>query len=151
MRFNRFLNEHAGQAQKGGQTGMNDYFYKGGQFLPSTKAEPGKWKIGKKWVKTGKELIEPNKFEIQPTPLSRSIYVLLSVGAMTKMEGKKIEFNPDMRDNSPDRKIKPGVKGIVGKKEYTLKELIDQYNKGSRWVEVEPEKEISIIRYDKGK
>lgn len=147
MRFSNYLYEHAGHAPKGGQIGINTYFYKGGQFLPSTKAEPGKWKLGKKWVTTKKELIAPNKFEVQPTPLSRSIYALLGVGAHTKLNGKKIEINTDMRGVSPDMKIRPGVKGILGKHEFTLQDLIDQYNKGARWIEVEPEKEIPVIKH----
>jgi hypothetical protein len=154
MRFQIYINEHAGQSPKGGMIGINDYFYKGGQFLPSTKAEPGKWKIGKKWVTTKKEQVEPNKFEVQPTPLSRSLFSLLGVGQLTVMDGKKIKINDGVRASNgeevtPKMKMRPGVKGILGKHEFTLQDLVDQYNKGARWIEIEPQKEITVIKHEK--
>ena len=149
--------DSAGRAKIGGQDGINGWFYKGGQFLPSTMAEPGSWRVGKKWVKTGKELVEPGKFEVQPTPLSRSILVLMAPGAMTVIgRDGKASLNPGangdgIRDHNgqpitEETKIRPGVKGIVGKHEYSLGDLISQYNKGARWVEVDPPTEISVVK-----
>ena len=67
--------DETGRAKAGGQLAdSNGYFYKGGQFLPNTNAEPGKWKIDKKWVKSGNELVEPGVRANGPTPFSRSIY-----------------------------------------------------------------------------
>lgn len=161
-----FVAEHNDKRQKkkadgktkavaGGQTGMNGYHYKGGQFLPSTMAEPGKWKVGKKWVTTGRELVSPGKFEVQPTPFSRSLYTLLGPGYMTVIGGDgKAKMNPgangdgvrghDGKPITPETMIRPGVKGVLGKHEFSLKDLIDQYNKGARWIEIEPPEGVEV-------
>lgn len=153
----RQILDSAGRAKRGGQDGVNGWFYKGGQFLPSTMAEPGKWKVGKKWVTTGKELVEPGKYEVQPTPLSRSIMTLIAPGAWTVI-GKdgKASFNPGAGGNgvsdhtgkpiTKETMITPGVKGIIGKQSFAIGDLIDQYNKGARWIEIDPPTEISVVK-----
>lgn len=125
------------RATIGGETGINGYEYKGGQFLPSTMAEPGKWKVGNRWVKSGKAEIDNNVWEHQPTPFSRSIYEVIR-GQVVRGKGGELAVNTNMADNSPNAEIRPGVKGVLSKESYTLQELIDQYNKGSRWIDVKP-------------
>lgn len=152
----RALFDSAGRAAKGGQKGINGWSYKGGQFLPSTMAEPGKWKLGKKWVTTGREQVAPGKYEVQPTPLSRSIYTLIGPGYFTVFQGEKAAINPkalsgELFDPSgglvtPDMQIKPGVKGILGKRSFSLQDLVDQYNKGARWIEIEPPEGITVVK-----
>ena len=45
------MEKKSGRAKKGGETAKsNQYHYKGGQFLPTTSAEPGKWKVGGKFT-----------------------------------------------------------------------------------------------------
>lgn len=134
------------RAVAGGQVAeSNGYFYKGGQFLPTTSAEPGKWKIGNKWITSGRELIAPGEFADQPTPFSRSIFTLLGRGAF-------LEHRPDgtmtlksgIRDNSGepltlDTEVRPGVQGVLGRESLTIRELLHAYNTGQRWFDVNPE------------
>jgi hypothetical protein len=131
------------QAKVGGETaGSNGYFYKGGQFLPSTKAEPGKWKVGKKWIVSGKELVAPGVFENQPTPFSRSLFSMIQGFAVTGDSGK-LELNPRLTQVNGDTLIRPGVKGVLGKEELSLQEMFDAYNNGQRWFDVNPDAEIT--------
>jgi hypothetical protein len=130
------------QAQKGGETAdSNQYHYKGGQFLPSTSAEPGKWKIGKKWVSSGKELTEPGKLEHQPTPFSRSIFSSIH-GLSERDKDKNLKLRDEIYSHTGEpitneSKIRLGVKGQLGKHEHSYGQLLDEYNKGNRWVHVE--------------
>lgn len=132
-------------AKVGGETGINGYHYKGGQFLPSTQAEPGKWKIGKKWVSSGKELIAPGQLAHQPTPFSRSLFTLAGVGYFSRMgDDGKLSIAAGVRDHSgepitAETKITPGVKGVLGKESLTLGEIVGAWNAGQRWFDVKPE------------
>lgn len=136
--------DKGGRAQAGGEVAKsNGYFYKGGQFLPTTDAEPGKWKIGKKWINSGQELVEPGKKAIQPTPFSRSIFSMLNAyveqgkdGKLSLKEGLKFG---DGSKVSLDSEYTPGVKGVMNKEPITVKELIDGYNNGQRWFDVNPD------------
>src|ERR1035437_5756076 len=120
----------------------NGYFYKGGQFLPTTSAEPGKWKIGKKWVRSGRELVEPGVFAHQPTPFSRSIFTVIHVlcesagGALSVREGIRDHTGLPITSNTP---MQIGVRGHMGAQEPTLQELIVAFNGGQRWFDVKPE------------
>lgn len=130
------------QAKKGGEVAeSNQYHYKGGQFLPTTEAEPGKWKVGKKWVHAGKELVEPGKFEHQPTPFSRAILGAVGAYGQHDKEGKmslrKGVYANTGEPITPESKIRLGVKGKVGKHEHSFGQLVDEYNKGNRWVHLE--------------
>jgi hypothetical protein len=135
------------QAKIGGEIAeSNGFFYKGGQFLPSTNAEPGRWKIGKKTVTAGKELIAPGQFEVQPTPFSRSIYAA-ALQDITLRTPEGLVFRPGIKDAlgneiTPDTGIRIGVKGVLGKEELSVKELINAYNKGQRWFDVQPDAPI---------
>ena len=145
--------DETGRAKAGGQLAdSNGYFYKGGQFLPNTNAEPGKWKIDKKWVKSGNELVEPGVRANGPTPFSRSIY------------GPMREFVEHPNNDFSKVKLKEGMKTtetVDGYQTYvpvtnettwtprladyehhtpvTIGELIDAYNKGQRWFDVKPD------------
>jgi hypothetical protein len=135
-----------GQAKAGGEIGVNGYFYKGGQFLPSTQAEPGKWKVGKKWVTTKRELVAPGELSVQPTPFSRSLFVLAGVGHMSVVQDGKLVVNTGVRGYdgeyiTADTTITPGVKGVVGTEQLTLGEIIAAWNDGLRWFDVKPDAE----------
>jgi hypothetical protein len=130
------------RAAAGGQEGINGYFYKGGQFLPSTMAEPGKWKVDGKWVNSGREQVGPNDWSHQPTPFSRAIYSF--IGAWTEPKDGKLSLRQGIRDNvgnpvTPQTEIRPGVKGVLGKEALTLQEFIDAWNAGQRWFDVKPD------------
>lgn len=136
-----------GRAVAGGQEGVNGYFYKGGQFLPTTMAAPGKWKVDKKWITSGRALVAPGEFAYQPTPFSRSLFEIAGVGHYTVV-GKdgKMAVNVGVRanDGSPVNQymeIRPGVKGVVGKESLTLGEIVDAWNGGQRWFDVKPDAE----------
>lgn len=132
------------QAVAGGQTGMNGYHYKGGQFLPNTMAEPGKWKVGKKWITGKKELIEPGVYANSPTPFSRSVFMLAGVGYFTKLGNDgKLSVNHGVYDYggnpvTAQMVVTPGVAGVLGSESITLQDLIDGYNSGMRWFDVQP-------------
>lgn len=133
------------KAKAGGEIGVNGYFYKGGQFLPSTQAEPGRFKVGKKWLTTGREMIAPGVWEVQPTPLSRSLFVLAGVGHFSVMKDDILTINTGVFCNdgvtpvTGDLEIRPGVKGIMGKECLTIGEIVAAWNEGQRWFSIDPE------------
>jgi hypothetical protein len=143
--------ESTGRATAGGQIAeSNGFFYKGGQFLPTTTAEPGKWKIGKKWVTSSRELIEPGVLANTPTPFSRGILGLIKdytdydkSGNLIIKQGPKImQVKDGMQEYVPvsaESVFTPGVKGVLNKEPITLGELIEAYNKGQRWFDVQPD------------
>lgn len=133
------------RANSGGQVGVNGYFYKGGQFLPSTMAEPGKWKLGGKWVTGGREETAPYQFDYAPTPFSRSIYSM--VRGWLIMQDGKLALRDGIRENDGstpvtlNTEVRPGVRGVLGKESLTVAELIDAWNSGQRWFDVKPDAE----------
>jgi hypothetical protein len=136
------LEKKSGRAKKGGEVAeSNQYRYKGGQFLPTTSAEPGKWKVGGKWVTSGKELSEPGKLEHSPTPFSRSIYSSIRDHVIHDDKAKKLSLREGIKDRGEpithETKTRLGVKGKLSNKEHSYKELIDEYNKGNRWVHLD--------------
>lgn len=132
------------RAVAGGQVAQaNGYFYKGGQFLPSTDAEPGKWKVGKKWLTTGKALIGPREYGVQPTPFSRSIFEMIR-GITVWDKPNELKFRDGMKDYqgnlmTENDTFRPGIKGVLGKEEISYKAMIDAYNGGQRWFDVNPD------------
>jgi hypothetical protein len=130
-----------GRAKKGGETAhSNKYFYKGGRFLPSTEAPPGTYKVNGKVLGTGKEQTEPGKWETQPHPLARSIHGV--IGAFTHFNNGKMELRHGIRthtgeDITHETTFRPGVKGILSTKEHPIGDLINHYNSGKRWIDVE--------------
>ena len=135
------------RAVAGGQDGINGYFYKGGQFLPSTTAEPGKWKVKGKWVTSGRALIAPGEYAHQPTPFSRSLFDLAGVGAWTTVspDGRMAVRSGVRTANgipvTGGLEFRPGVKGVLGKESLTLQEIVDAWNNGQRWFDVQPDAE----------
>ena len=69
------------RANKGGETGKNGEFYKGGTFIAETDAPKSKSKKS-----TKKREIAPYKWEVQPTEDSRSIYD--EVSTFCKFDGE---------------------------------------------------------------
>ena len=142
------------QAIAGGEIAeSNGFFCKGGQFLPTTEADPGKWKVGKKWITSGKELIEPGVIANQPTPFSRSIFSMIN-NLLEKTPSGQFKWREDVRFGdgspfSPNATIRPGVKGVLGKEELTFQEMLDAYNSGQRWFDVAPEVSTVTTKVEK--
>jgi hypothetical protein len=146
--------EETGRAKAGGQVAdTNGFFYKGGQFLPNTNAEPGKWKINGKWVKSGTELIEPGVRANAPTPFSRSIlsplreyvdYVDNDFKKLKLKEGMKVlgkTGDDGLQHYEPvtaETTWTPRLADYEHHTPLTIGELIDAYNKGQRWFDVKP-------------
>jgi hypothetical protein len=135
----------SGRSSAGGETGINGYFYKGGQFLPSTDAPPGKWRMkikGKnKLVAKSNELIAPGVFATQPTPYARGILTLIKHLISYADDGSMI-VDPNLNPRALEhfgRGIRPGVKGVLSTETYDVEELVDLYNRGLRWIDVKPE------------
>ena len=141
--INEKMEKKSGRAKKGGEVAeINKFHYKGGQFLPTTSAEPGKWKVGNKWVTSGKELSEPGKFEHSPTPFSRSIFSSIRDHVIHDDKEKKLALREGVKnikgeEITPETKTRLGVKGKLSKNEHSYGQLIDEYNKGNRWVHLE--------------
>lgn len=135
------------RAVAGGQDGINGYTYKGGQFLPNTMAEPGKWKLDGKWVTGEKEQVAPSEWEFAPTPFSRSIYMASGLSVYGEDGGGgKLRLRSGLNDNAgapitSASEVRPGVRGVLSKTAFTLGEMLNAYNQGLRWVEVEPDAE----------
>lgn len=115
--------------------------------MPSTDAEPGKWKVGKKWVMTGKELIAPGEYGVQPTPFSRSIFSMVRNNVVWNDDRTKFTFRDGMKDFqgkpiTENDTFRPGIKGVLGKEEVSYKAMIDAYNGGQRWFDVNPDASI---------
>lgn len=140
------------QAFVGGEIGINGHHYKGGQFLPSTLAEPGRWRVGGKWVAIGRKLIAPGEFAVQPTPFSVALFQLAGVGYATILDDHgRLILNPGangdgVRDYdgkliTRDTELRPGIKGIRGKEVTTIGAVMDAWNEGLRWFNVVPDAE----------
>jgi len=145
--------EDTGRAKAGGQVAdANGFFYKGGQFLPTTTAEPGKWKINNKWVKSGDLLIEPGKVATQPTPFSQSIFsgikeyiepdksgkykIKEGLRTLGKADEEGMRYYEDVTGNTT---WTPSINNVVHKEPIDLKTLVDAYNSGQRWFDVNPD------------
>lgn len=132
------------RAAAGGQIGVNGYEYKGGQFLPSTQLPPGSYRDKDGTVRKGNkgEQIEPGKREGAPSPTSRAVYGVMGGYVRIDRETGKASIIPNIRDMTgapvtPETMFRPGVKGLTTDQQYTLQELVDLYNKGARWIELD--------------
>ena len=137
------------QAAPGGQTGVNGYFYKGGQFLPSTQAPPGFFRVKGKNVRTRREQIAPYQWEFPPEghPM-RSIWALVSAWCDTLPDGS-LRLRSGIRDNcgepiTRDVRVRPGIAGGQATNNASLGELIDAYNAGNRWFALQFDEERSV-------
>jgi hypothetical protein len=136
------LENETGRAKIGGEIGVNGYFYKGGQFLPNTQAEPGRWKLGNKWVTSGRALIAPGEFGFQPTPFSISIFGKIRSYTDFNSEGKMVFKDGLQWEGEPmtvDTRITPCIKGVRSTEDFSYGELIDLYEHGARWIDVKPD------------
>lgn len=129
----------AGRAKAGGDSGVNGFEYKGGQFLPSTNAPPGTWRIRQKGknrlVSTRQWLVEPGKMEESPSPYARGIFNMIR--NLVKHENGVLSVidNPIA--------VEHFGRGMCDGR-YDVEELVDMYNKGMRWVEIVPD-DIEVI------
>jgi hypothetical protein len=121
----------AGRAQSGGETGVNGFPYKGGQFLPSTTAPPGTWRVkikGKSKLLHNKMwLVAPGQQEMAPTPFSRSIFS--GIREYVNDEHGKLSINPT-------KEI--AIEYVYGNNRDEFDKMIEMYNRGLRWYEVIP-------------
>lgn len=139
------LDDVTGRAKAGGEVGVNQYFYKGGQFLPSNKElEPGSYRVqdGRKSKTVGrrKQDIAPGERQLPPTPFARSIYQglrhLIEPAPGGKMRFIDNETALDYYLGGVDTPADIGIPGVVSAKEqFTHKELLELYNRGERWIE----------------
>ena len=107
------------RAKKGGQVGVNGEFYEGGTFLPSTERPKGK-----SVKKTGKQEIEPYKWEVAPEGKT-SIYRQFA-GTYGLVRNGVAELRKDDRLH-----VTLSYYGVTLSK---AQELVDGYNAGNRWV-----------------
>jgi len=144
-----------GRAKVGGEMGVNNYLYKGGQFLPTTEAPPGTWRVkvnGKNSnIPNGIELIEPGNRTVRPTPFSRSIFQAMGGGSVVNIDEQGVaRLNPNINweylGSSPDEKLPVKFKNLAASKEqYSTNDLIELYNKGVRWIDTDPLDHVQII------
>ena len=145
----------SGRAKKGGEVAeANKYFYKGGQFLPITEAPPGTWRIkvnGKASnLPNGSDMIEPGKREARPTPFSVSVHQVMGAGSYVNIDEGKASVNPnvnwDYLGTTPDEKRNLNFKRLATSvDQYSTNDLVDLYNKGVRWIDLEPNKGVEIV------
>src|SRR5882672_5550321 len=106
----------AGRAAGGGEIGVNGYHYKGGQFLPSTDAPPGTWRVkikGKSHlIQAKRELVAPGVLEYAPTPFSRAIFTLIREIVTIAPDGTLGVIDNPTAVNYYGRGITPGIKGV---------------------------------------
>jgi hypothetical protein len=107
------------RAKKGGQVGVNGEFYEGGTFLPSTERPKGK-----PVKKTGKQEIEPYKWELAPEGKT-SIYKQIA-GIIGSVRNGVAELRTDDR-----LYVTLSYYGVTPTK---AQELVDSYNTGNRWI-----------------
>lgn len=124
----------AGRARLGGETGLNGYAYKGGQFLPSTEAPPGTWRVkikGKtKLVHNKQALIAPGQMALAPTPYSQSIFNSIREFVNVDADGR-MALNP-----AREQAIEYYYPTKDDREELAMK--IEMFNQGLRWHEVIP-------------
>ncbi len=139
------------RAAVGGTEGINKEFYKGGQFLPSTTAPKGTWRIkqnGKSKKVSGQHwLIEAGRKEAPPTPFSVGIYQGIMRYVDEMPDGKlKIKDDIDLEMLGLDKPEKMRFKNLAESDEsFTLQDRIDMYNEGARWVDLEPAEGVEIL------
>ena len=143
------------RAAAGGTVGINGYLYKGGQFLPQTEAPPGTWRVKVKGkarnIGNGRELVAPGEFQERPTPFSRSVMQMMGGGSIVDIGDDGVaKLNPNYNwaydGSSPDVKNPLRFKNLAQSKEtYSINDLVDLYNKGVRWIDLDPAEGVEIV------
>lgn len=114
----------AGRAGKGGEYGKNGQYYAGGQYLPNTELPKMPRSTRKRG--SGKQEIAPYTWEVPPTDGYRSIYKRTAgILARPDWEG---DFHQLVFSASEQ------TLGYFQVSEREARELVAQYNAGSRWV-----------------
>jgi hypothetical protein len=148
------LPKGTGRAPSGGGIAeTNQYYYKGGQFLPITEAPPGTWRIKVKGKASNIEnkslMIEPGKFDLQPTPFSLPVYGAMGGGTYVNIDNGVASLNPRVNWDyvgSPDEKRPLRYKHLAtSSEEYSTRDLVELYNQGVRWIDLEPNKDVEVV------
>ena len=130
------------RAAPGGEVGRNGHRYGGGQFLPSTDAPPGTFRVGdgrrSRLVAASSGLVSPGLREPQPTPYSRAIFEIVRVITTFDADGRLVvdPARPAVAIETYGRGIRPGANGRVTDRSYDVEELCEIYNSGARWIDV---------------
>jgi hypothetical protein len=109
----------AGRAKKGGQTGMNGEFYKGGTFLPNTTLPKRDAKTRVKG--TGRVLIEPGVFSVCP---EGQMSIFNRIRTFVKIDGEVL--TPAFPEDHPSYAYY-----FTNYAEFA--KLMEQYNNGERF------------------
>lgn len=118
------------RAKPGGEIGANGEWYEGGKFIATTDHAKS---VGKGHKATGRQEIEPYKWDVPPEPGMRSIWQAMSPGVFTgKSLDGRMGLNPHIsehtwlyfNDNDP---------ALVEKAKARYQALVDRFNAGERW------------------
>lgn len=118
--------KYPGRARPGGETGMNQEQYRGGQFLPNTTLPKGTHS-GRGSGKPRKEEVSPYKYDVAPTPTARPIYGLLS----NRVRHNRTTDTLEAISLTEQQRAYLGTH-VAG---HEPKDLIAAYNSGQRWIE----------------
>jgi hypothetical protein len=123
------------RAKIGGEMGGNGYFYKGGQFLPSTKEPPGTYKFTKGNKGTGKIEVAPYDWSYRPTETAEPIYRPISAYVKYDKNTKTIKLIDGVNrfDGTTGAREIVTPDTPVAKGDLTFREYIDAFNNGQRW------------------
>lgn len=123
------------RAKPGGEIGANGEWYEGGKFIATTDHAKS---AGKGRKATGRQEIEPYKWDVPPEPGMRSIWQAMSPGVFTgKLPDGRMGLNPHTsehtwlyyNDNDP---------ALVEQAKARYQALADRFNAGERWFKESP-------------
>lgn len=122
-----------GRARAGGERGMNNEFYKGGQFLPgSASTEKGKHKMPKSMKAGRKGEIEPYKWEPRPEdgmyPLMTQIQHFVDWSKYRNNGKVELVDNPRLWES-----LSAGTEKTAEEIREDAKAAVKAYSKGARW------------------
>lgn len=115
------------RAAAGGEHGANGEWYEGGKFIATTDHEKGNKKSKKG---TGRQEIEPYKWDHPPEPGMRSIFGASRV--FNALENGKMVLNSSVSDHTWGYYHGHDANAVAGAKA-RYQELADRYNAGERW------------------
>lgn len=122
------------RAKPGGEIGANGEWYEGGKFIATTDHAKS---AGKGRKATGRQEIEPYKWEVPPEPGMRSIWRALSVFGCKLPDGR-LGLNPSISDHTW-RYYHGDDPVLVEKAKAHFQTLADRFNAGERWFKDSPE------------